>query len=64
MQITTRGLTRRSALRAFGGFAAALGPLARVGSAHDLRPGDPAYRFADYEAIVNRGDLKVRQVYQ
>jgi hypothetical protein len=64
MQITTRGPTRRSALRAFGGFAAALGPLARVGSAHDLRPGDPAYRFADYEAIVNRGDLKVRQVYQ
>src|SRR4051812_17942601 len=30
---------------------------------HDLRPGDPSYRFQDYEAIVNRNAL-VRQVYE
>jgi intracellular sulfur oxidation DsrE/DsrF family protein len=30
---------------------------------HDLRPGDPSYRFQEYEAIVNR-DAQVRQVYE
>jgi hypothetical protein len=43
--------------------AAVLGQVPRVASAHDLRPTDPAYRFDDYERIVNR-DVLVRQVYQ
>ena len=30
---------------------------------HDLRPGDPSYRFQGYEAIVNR-NAQVKQVYQ
>jgi intracellular sulfur oxidation DsrE/DsrF family protein len=30
---------------------------------HDLRPGDPSYRFQEYEAIVNRS-AEVRQVYE
>jgi hypothetical protein len=34
-----------------------------VGSAHDLRPNDPTYRFDEYESIVNR-ELTVRQVYE
>ena len=32
--------------------------------AHDLKPGDPAYRFAEYEAIVNNPNLAVRQLYE
>jgi hypothetical protein len=31
--------------------------------AHDLRPGDPTYRFREYEDIVNR-NAQVKQVYQ
>ena len=31
--------------------------------AHDLRPTDPAYRFEEYEAIVNR-EVAFRQVYE
>ena len=30
---------------------------------HDLRPGDPSYRFREYEDIVNR-NVQVKQVYQ
>jgi hypothetical protein len=30
---------------------------------HDLRPGDPSYRFQDYEAIVNRS-ARAKQVYE
>ena len=30
---------------------------------HDLRPGDPSYRFREYEDIVNR-NAQVKQVYQ
>jgi hypothetical protein len=30
---------------------------------HDLRPGDPTYRFREYEDIVNR-NIQVKQVYQ
>jgi hypothetical protein len=30
---------------------------------HDLRPGDPTYRFREYEDIVNRS-AQVKQVYQ
>ncbi len=32
--------------------------------AHDLKPSDPNYRFAQYEAIVNNPNLAVRQVYE
>lgn len=30
---------------------------------HDLRPGDPSYRFREYEDIVNR-NTQIKQVYQ
>jgi hypothetical protein len=42
---------------------AAASQLPRVAGAHDLRPNDPAYRFDEYESIVNR-DLTIRQVYE
>ena len=29
-----------------------------------MKPGDPAYRFAEYEAIVNNPNLAVRQLYE
>ena len=57
-----RGPTRRSAVRALGAVAAFA--TIRRSRAHDLTPNDPAYRYTEYQAIVNRSDLKVRQVYQ
>lgn len=58
-------VNRRAALKVVGAAAAGAAALVqstRVGSAHDLRPNDPAYRFDDYERIVNR-ELTIRQVY-
>jgi hypothetical protein len=60
------GISRRALLKVTGvaaAGAAALGNLPSVARAHDLRPTDPAYRFDEYEAIVNR-DVAVRQLYQ
>src|SRR5437868_3932958 len=59
------GLSRRMVLRTAGAAAglAAFMRVPRVASAHDLRPRDPAYRFDDYEAIVNR-EVTIRQVYE
>jgi hypothetical protein len=58
------GISRRALLQGAGIAAGALlGVLPRRAWAHDLKPGDPMYRFADYEGIVNR-DLRVRQVYE
>lgn len=51
-------LSRRTMVAALGG--AVVGPAVR---AHDLRPGDPSYRFREYEDIVNR-NAQVKQVYQ
>lgn len=53
-------LDRRNVLVMLGA-TAAVGPTAALG--HDLRPGDPTYKFQEYEAIVNRG-AQVKQVYQ
>jgi hypothetical protein len=63
--ISRRGLSRRTALRAAGAAAAgvAVSQLPRVARAHDLRPNDPAYSFDEYESIVNR-DVTIRQVYE
>jgi hypothetical protein len=63
--ISRRGLSRRTALRAAGAAAAgaAVSQLPRVAQAHDLRPNDPAYSFDEYESIVNR-DVTIRQVYE
>ncbi len=41
---------------------AALGRFPPEAQAHDLRPGDPAYAFEKYEAIVNRS-VRIRQLY-
>jgi hypothetical protein len=49
-------LNRRAALKIAAGLAAAssaLGQPARIASAHDLRPTDPAYEFEEYEWILN-----------
>jgi hypothetical protein len=35
----------------------------RVAFGHDLRPGDPGYRFREYEDIINRS-AQIKQVYQ
>jgi hypothetical protein len=63
--ISRRGMSRRTALRAAGVVAAgaAASQLPRVAHAHDLRPTDPAYAFDAYESIVNR-DVIIRQVYE
>ena len=63
--ISRRGLSRRTALRAAGAAAAgaAVSQLPRVAHAHDLRLNDPAYSFDKYESIVNR-DVTIRQVYE
>src|SRR5690348_560068 len=61
-----RLVNRRAALKLGAGLAAAsaaLGDSAKTGFAHDLRTNDPAYRFDEYERIVNR-DLTVRMVYE
>lgn len=57
---TTSLLTRRSF---FASTAIALYS-SQSTNAHDLKPGDPTYRFAEYEAIVNNPNLSIRQVYE
>jgi hypothetical protein len=52
-------LSRRTIMTMVGG--AVVGHTSAWG--HDLRPGDPSYRFQDYEAIINR-TARVRQVYE
>jgi hypothetical protein len=57
---------RRAALKVAAGLAAAsatMGGTARIGSAHDLTPTDPAYAFDEYERMVNR-DVTVRMLYE
>jgi hypothetical protein len=57
---------RRAALKVAGAAAAgaaALSQGARVGWAHDLRPNDPAYRFDEYQRIVDR-DVSIRMLYE
>jgi hypothetical protein len=61
------GLSRRGLFKITGAVAAAtamLGRFSREGSAHDLTPDDPIYRYDEYEAVVNRRGLTVRQVYE
>jgi hypothetical protein len=55
----TTQLSRRTIVTMLGGAIA--GHASAWG--HDLHPGDPSYRFQDYEAIVNRS-AQVRQVYE
>jgi intracellular sulfur oxidation DsrE/DsrF family protein len=60
------GMNRRRLLRLAGtaaAGAAAWGRFLRPAAAHDLRPNDPLYHFAEYEAIVNR-DVAIRQVFE
>jgi hypothetical protein len=52
-------LNRRTAIAMIGG--SFVPSTAILG--HDLRPGDPTYRFQEYESIVNR-NAQVKQVYQ
>jgi hypothetical protein len=52
-------LSRRTIVTMLGGTV--VGQTSAWG--HDLRPGDPSYRFQEYEAIVNRS-AQVKQVYQ
>ena len=52
-------LSRRTIMTVLSGAVA--GHTAAWG--HDLRPGDPSYRFQEYEAIVNRS-TQVKQVYE
>jgi hypothetical protein len=59
--ISRRGLLKLAGTAAAG--AAAWSHLPRAANAHDLRPNDPLYRFAEYEAIVNR-EVQLRQVYE
>lgn len=56
----SRRMLFRSAFAAAGVAAAA--QLSDQAEAHDLRPGDPAYAFDRYEAIVNRR-VRIRQIY-
>jgi hypothetical protein len=58
-------MSRRALLKAAGAAAgaAALGQSPRAAQAHELTINDPMYRFAEYEAIVNR-DVRIRQVYE
>jgi hypothetical protein len=61
---TCAGMSRRGLLKAAGIAAGAvLGGLPRRAWTHDLKPNDPMFHFAEYEAIVNR-DVRVRQVYE
>jgi hypothetical protein len=65
MPIFDRALSRRTALLAAG--AGTIGVVASqlpsVVHADDLRLVDPAYRFDEYESIVNR-DVTIRMVYE
>ena len=51
--------SRRTVLNVIGGSIVGQ----TTGWGHDLRPGDPTYRFREYEDIVNRA-VRVKQVYQ
>jgi hypothetical protein len=66
-QKPSSGLSRRRLFQ-WGSAAAAatalFGRSVEKSAAHDLKPTDPAYRYDEYEAIVNRRDLTVRQVYE
>jgi hypothetical protein len=48
---------------AAGATVAAAGGLSKGADAHDLKPQDPSYPWAKYEAIVNR-PVTYRQIYQ
>ena len=50
----------KTAWAAAGAMAVARGP--ETADAHDLRPGDPAYQFDRYEAILNRR-VRIKQLY-
>ena len=61
------GISRRLLFKLAGATAAAAGLVghgANKAAGHDLKPADPAYHYDEYEAIVNRRDLRVRQVYE
>jgi hypothetical protein len=61
------GLSRRLLFKWTGAAAAAtalVGRSAEKSAAHDLKPTDTIYRYDEYEEIVNRRDLTVRQVYE
>jgi hypothetical protein len=62
--LTDKGVSRRGLFKTVWG-AAGMTAMARFPGAveaHDLRPGDPAYRFDKYESIVNRS-VRIRQLY-
>lgn len=61
------GVSRRFLFKLAGAAAAAAGVAGHSvqrAAAHDLKPTDPAYHYDEYEKIVNRRDLRVRQVYE
>jgi hypothetical protein len=61
------GFNRRLLFKLSGAMAATtalVGRRVEQASAHDLTPTDPKYRYREYEAIVNRRGLTVRQVYE
>lgn len=61
------GISRRLLFKLAGATAAAasmVGHSTNKAAAHDLTPTDPAYHYDEYEKIVNRRDLRVRQVYE
>jgi intracellular sulfur oxidation DsrE/DsrF family protein len=59
--ISRRHLLKVAGTAAAG--AAALGQFSRAASAHHLEPTEAAFRFNEYEAIVNR-EVRFRQVYE
>lgn len=67
MPETGVGISRRLLFKLAGATAAAasvVGYSTNKAAAHDLTPTDPAYHYDEYEKIVNRRDLRVRQVYE
>ena len=61
------GVSRRFVFKLAGAAAAAAGMAGHSvqrAAAHDLKPTDPTYHYDEYEKIVNRRDLRVRQVYE
>ncbi len=65
---TRKGVSRRGLLKVTGAAAAAaaamFGQFVPKADAHDLKPDDPLYHYAEYEAIVNRRDASVRMLFQ
>jgi hypothetical protein len=60
-------VNRRLLLKLSSAMAAAtalVGHTSEQATAHDLTPKDPKYRYGEYEEIVNRRGLTVRQVYE